>query len=175
MSTLAEIISLGEKLGFEGSELATFVKEQQSVEREERALERAAEKEKIVAEKEKLELELKIQLSKTKERSRRDSETSIHSNKSTDGKNANWGSWTSKLIPKFSEEEVGKFFLAFEKVASQLEWNKDIWQVLVQSIFVGKAQLAYYSLSDEDSLSYDKVKAAVLAAYQLVPEAYTVD
>lgn len=37
---------------------------------------------------------------------------------------------------------------------------------------MGKAQLAYTALSVEDCKEYDKVKAAVLRAYELVPEAY---
>ena len=37
---------------------------------------------------------------------------------------------------------------------------------------MGKAQIAYATLSDEDSKDYSKVKAAILRAYELVPGAY---
>ena len=53
-----------------------------------------------------------------------------------------------------------------------MSWSEDLWALIAQSAFTGKAQIAYSSLSDEDSGNYTKVKEAVLAAYQLVPEAY---
>ena len=42
---------------------------------------------------------------------------------------------------------------------------------MLQSVLSGKAQEAYSSLTVEDSSSYTKIKAAVLRAYELVPEA----
>ncbi len=42
----------------------------------------------------------------------------------------------------------------------------------LQSVFTGKAQEAYSSLSVEDAMDYLTVKNAVLRAYELVPEAY---
>ncbi|XP_069184051.1 uncharacterized protein [Procambarus clarkii] len=43
---------------------------------------------------------------------------------------------------------------------------------MIQSVLTGKAQIAYSTLSLDDSSDYDKVKKVVLMAYQLVPEAY---
>ncbi|XP_069172573.1 uncharacterized protein [Procambarus clarkii] len=43
---------------------------------------------------------------------------------------------------------------------------------MIQSILTGKAQIAYFTLSLDDSSDYDAVKKVVLMAYQLVPEAY---
>ena len=77
-----------------------------------------------------------------------------------------------KLVPKFNEKDVSKFFESFEKVASQLEWPTTYWAIMLQAVLTGKAQVAYSSLSAEDSASYDKVKQAILKAYELVPEAY---
>ncbi len=42
----------------------------------------------------------------------------------------------------------------------------------LQSVLVGKAQAAYSALSLERSTDYDEVKAVILKAYELVPEAY---
>ena len=75
-------------------------------------------------------------------------------------------------MPKFNEEEVGKFFVTFEKVASQLKWPKEQWAIMLQVVLIGKAQIAYSALSADDSSDYEKVKKAVLRAYELVPEAY---
>ena len=44
--------------------------------------------------------------------------------------------------------------------------------LLLQCVLTGRAQLAYASLSVADSQVYNKVKTAVLKAYELVPEAY---
>ena len=75
-------------------------------------------------------------------------------------------------MPTFSETEVDKYFLHFEKVAYSLKWLRDLWMLLLQSKLVGKAKEAYSVPSIEESCQYEVVKVAVLKAYELVPEAY---
>ena len=78
-----------------------------------------------------------------------------------------------RLVPPFQEKEVDKYFFAhFEKVADSLNWPKESWVLLLQSVLVGKAQEIYGSLSVEQSSNYEHVKEAILKAYELVPEAY---
>ena len=77
-----------------------------------------------------------------------------------------------RLVPPFREEEVDRYFGHFERVATVLKWPREVWTMTLQSVFTGKAQEAYSSLSLEDALDYDKVKQAVLRIYSLVPEAY---
>ncbi|XP_065894244.1 uncharacterized protein [Dysidea avara] len=77
-----------------------------------------------------------------------------------------------KFVPSFSETEVDKFFLHFEKVAQSLKWPKDSWTLLLQSGLVGKARAVYSALSIEESSEYETVKTSILKAYELVPEAY---
>lgn len=77
-----------------------------------------------------------------------------------------------RLIPPFDEKDVDKYFILFERVANTLKWPRDVWPLLLQCVFIGKAQEAYASLSTELSLDYGVVKTAVLRAYELVPEAY---
>ena len=188
-SLLSEITALGKELGYEGKELVDFVKEQMDIERDERAAAReaekernAAEKERNVAEKEKNVAEKERNVAEkeriTAEKEKIEAEIRLQSLK--EGSNENmvqvenphFSSWESKLIPKFSESEVGKFFLAFERVAKQLSWDESCWPIICQSAFTGKAQIAYAALSEEDSKDYSKVKSAVLRTYELVPEAY---
>ncbi|XP_068225915.1 uncharacterized protein [Palaemon carinicauda] len=171
----SELTAIGEKLGLSGSDLAYFIKEQQEFERAKRAEQRDAEREQMEAEKailaekralmeadkERLELEITLKSSKSDETSMNASVPAKFSDK-----------WGTKLIPKFSESDVGKIFVAFEKVAHQLAWPKELWAVLVQSAFSGKAQVVYAALGAEDSGDYDIVKKMVLNAYQLIPEAY---
>ena len=75
-------------------------------------------------------------------------------------------------IPPFQEREIDKYFLHFEKVATSLEWPRDIWTLLLQSVLVGKAREIYAALSLDQSSEYDTVKTAILNAYELAPEAY---
>ena len=77
-----------------------------------------------------------------------------------------------RLVPPFQEKEVDKYFALFEKVDDSLNWPKEIWVLLLQSVLVGKAQEIYGSLSVEQSSNYKHVKEAILKAYKLVPEAY---
>ena len=77
-----------------------------------------------------------------------------------------------RLVPPFQEKEVDKYFAHFEKVADSLNWPKESWVLLLQSVLVGKAQEIYVSLSVEQSSNYEHVKEAILKAYELVPEAY---
>ena len=76
-----------------------------------------------------------------------------------------------KLVPQFNESEVDKYFQHFEKIAKNLHWPENGWSKLVQSALKGKAQGTFAALSVDDSSDYD-VKAAILKAYELVPEAY---
>lgn len=51
-----------------------------------------------------------------------------------------------RFVPPFQEKEVDKYFLHFEKVATSLEWPKDVWTLLLQSVLVGKACEVYSSM-----------------------------
>ncbi len=77
-----------------------------------------------------------------------------------------------KLVPPFRESEVDAYFVTFERIAMKLHWPKDVWALLLQCSLSGKAQDVSSALPLEQSLDYDTVKAAVLRAYELVPEAY---
>lgn len=77
-----------------------------------------------------------------------------------------------RLLPKFNERDPDTFFSLFERVADTCGWPDMECTLLLQCVFTGKAQEAYSALSPTDCKSYTKVKAAVLKAYELVPEAY---
>lgn len=76
------------------------------------------------------------------------------------------------LVPAFREAEVDSYFSAFERIASALDWPRDMWPILLQCTLIGKAQEVVSALSLQDSLQYDSLKEAILRAYELVPEAY---
>ncbi len=67
---------------------------------------------------------------------------------------------------------MDSYFGTFERIAVALRWPKEVWPLLLQCCLIGKAQEVCSALSVNDSLDYEKVKSAVLRAYELVPEAY---
>ncbi|KAL4007666.1 hypothetical protein ACER0C_001518 [Sarotherodon galilaeus] len=60
----------------------------------------------------------------------------------------------------------------FCEATTALQWPQDVWGVMLLCKLTGKAQEACSSLSMDDCLVYEKLKSAVLQAYELVPEAY---
>ena len=77
-----------------------------------------------------------------------------------------------QAVPSFQEDDVDMFFLHFEKLATNLNWPKDHWTILLLKAFVGKAREIFAQLSVEQSQKYEYVKDVVLRGYQLNPEAY---
>ena len=77
-----------------------------------------------------------------------------------------------QAVPSFQEDDVDMFFLHFEKLATNLNWPKDHWTILLQKAFVGKAREIFAQLSVEQSQKYEYVKDVVLRGYQSNPEAY---
>ena len=77
-----------------------------------------------------------------------------------------------QAVPSFQEDDVDMFFLHFAKLATNLNWPKDHWTILLQKAFVGKAREIFAQLSVEQSQKYEYVKDVVLRGYQLNPEAY---
>ena len=68
--------------------------------------------------------------------------------------------WTkvSKLLPKFNEKDLSKFFLHFEKLMVQCECPEKFWTLLLQSVLTGKAQVAYSCMDVEVSKDYEVFK-----------------
>ena len=59
-----------------------------------------------------------------------------------------------QFVPPFQEKVVDKYFLHFEKVATSLEWPKDVSTLPLQSVLLGKAREVYSSMSVEQSTKY---------------------
>lgn len=77
-----------------------------------------------------------------------------------------------RLVPKFSESDPDSFFLLFERVADARNWPAAARALMLQCVLTGKAQEAYSAVTAADSQDYAKVKAAVLKAYERIPEYY---
>ena len=77
-----------------------------------------------------------------------------------------------RLVLPFQEKEVDKYLVHFEKIATGLEWPREVWTLLLQSILIGKAREIYSALPLEKSTQYEEVRWEILKVYKLVPEAY---
>ena len=77
-----------------------------------------------------------------------------------------------RLVPKFVEANIDEYFPHFEIMATNMNWPRESWAMLLQTALTGKAQKAYTTLSAEDCKNYDTVKKTILQSFELVPEAY---
>jgi len=77
-----------------------------------------------------------------------------------------------KLIPKFTEQDVESFLIAFEKIAQLNSFPQDKYAAILQAQLTGRALKVFTELSLSDCQDYTKLKAALLTAYAVVPEVY---
>ena len=72
------------------------------------------------------------------------------------------------LVPPFKEAEVDTYFGVFKRIATALNWPREVWSLLLQCKLMGKAQEVCSSLPLQDGLQYDLVKAAILCPYEYI-------
>ncbi len=77
-----------------------------------------------------------------------------------------------RMVPPFQDKDLDSFFQTFEYNAQALDWPANKWTILLGTVLKGKAQSAYSALTVTEKSEYDTVKAAIMKAYELVPEAY---
>jgi len=79
----------------------------------------------------------------------------------------------AKLLPKLvSEQETETFLVTFEKIAYLNKWPKENWASVLQTQLKGKGLKVFSELSLEECQDYEKLKKAILTAYELCPEVY---
>lgn len=95
-----------------------------------------------------------------------------------------WGNWGAPVphvlmslvayvwFQSFQRRIQIHFSCFFKGLAKNSKWSDSKQTLLLQCVLTGKAQEAYSALSTADSENFQKVKTAVLKAYELVPEAY---
>src|SRR6218665_2378428 len=75
-----------------------------------------------------------------------------------------------KFVPPFDDVDMTQFLNAFEKAMAIHKFPKDKWTQLIHTKLTGKAQKVFAELGVEACLDYDTLKAALLLAYERVPE-----
>ena len=180
-----------EEIGFEGKDILEYVKEQQKLDREDRAAWREAQKiqaqadvelAKIRAEAEEKRRadEIKVQLAKIeaeKELTLREMELKAQDQASASlaatppprNKDAK-----SPKLPSFIDEkdELDSYLLRFERYAENASWEKDTWAIKLSALLTGRAMDVYTRMSDADASDYDKLKKALLTRYNYTEDGY---
>ncbi|TKS65328.1 Retrovirus-related Pol polyprotein from transposon 17.6 [Collichthys lucidus] len=77
-----------------------------------------------------------------------------------------------KLLPLSPDDDIEHFLTTFERMARVCHWPKDGWAVRLVPLLTGKARSAYVLMDVKDSEKYDKVRAAILAKYEITPDTY---
>ena len=169
-----------EDLGFDGKELLDYVKEQQKMDREDRAEWRKIRMAELQAEEKKradesedkkradeirmaqneIEKELKI---KEMELQAQQAQVQATASSATTPPPRNKDAKSLKL-PSFIDEkdELDIYLLRFERYAENTSWEKDTWAIKLSVLLTGRAMDVYTRMSDADASDYDKLKKALL-------------
>src|SRR6218665_1798864 len=75
-----------------------------------------------------------------------------------------------KLAPPFDGVDMMEFLNALKKPMSIHDFPREKWTQLIHTKLMGKAQKVIAELSVDACLNYDTLKAALLLAYERVPE-----
>lgn len=118
MSSLAEIVRIGEQIGLEGQDLQQFTKEREDQAREERLWQREAVQEQREYELKKLELE--------NESARLKRDKGIN-----ESVKEAWCKPAFPKLPVFNEatDSIDAYLLRFKRLATSAGWYKAIWAV----------------------------------------------
>ena len=172
-----------EDIGFEGKDILEYVKEQQKLDREERAAWREDRKRADESEEKKRADEIKIQLAKIqadKELALKEMElqeqarqAQVTASSATTPPPRNKDAKSPKL-PSFIDEkdELDSYLLCFERYAENASWEKDTWAIKLSALLTGRAMDVYTRMSDADASDYDKLKKALLTRYNYTEDGY---
>ena len=162
MEDMKEVIELGERLGYEGSDLRQFVdrelkrceeRKESERQREERALQRDITRQK---EKEAHEIEV-LRLKAT-----------LPAREAGDPKPL------SLKMPPFEEDrdKLDAYLERFERFATSQKWQKHDWAVRLGALLKGRSLEVYSRLPSDEALDYEKLKLALLKHYQMTEDGY---
>ena len=170
-----------EDIGFEGKDIVEYVKEQQKLDREERASWREDRKRADQAEEKKradeirfaqieAEKELKIkEMELQAQQAQAQASASLAGTPPPRNKDAK-----SPKLPSFIDEkdELDSYLLRFERYAENASWEKDTWAIKLSALLTGRAMDVYTRMSDADASDYDKLKKALLTRYNYTEDGY---
>ena len=80
----------------------------------------------------------------------------------------------SPKLPSFVDEkdELDSYLLRFERYAENASWEKNTWAIKLSALLTGRAMDVYTRMSDADASDYDKLKKALLTRYNYTEDGY---
>ena len=170
-----------ENIGLTGKEVSEYVTEQQTLDREERAAWRDAQK--FHAEEKKRADEIKIQIAQieaVKEEAKIEADKELELKAQQDQASAtlaatpfprNKDAKSLKLPPFIGVQDVlDSYLLRFEHYAGNASWEKDMWAIKLSVLLTGRSMDVYTRMSDTDANDYDK--KALLTRYNYTEDDY---
>lgn len=153
---IEKLMGIGESLGLTGTELRSFIEEEQKRAREERVFER----ERVKEEQELVKLQVELERSRGER-----SEETVSENRSH---------VRMPKLPTFSDDRdnLDTYLSRFERYATAQCWPRASWATNLSALLTGKALDTYSRLSDTEALDYDTLKGALLKRYDITSEEY---
>jgi hypothetical protein len=180
---LEKLAAVGKDIGLSGKALQDFISEQQQLARDQRQQERDL----VVQKKELTECELRVEKMR-QERLQDGSEKEIvemqYNTEKIKQENIEQGSnddthskhhARSPILLSFQEgkDDMDAFLQRFERYAVAQGWRKETeWAVNLGALLSGKGLHEYSSMNAHDANDYDKLKEAVLRAYQMTEDGF---
>ena len=178
-----------EDIGFEGKDILEYVKEQQKLDREERAAWRNIRIAELQAEEKKRADELQAEEKKRADEIRfaqikakkelkikemeLQAQAQVTASSATTPPPRNKDAKSPKLPPFIDEkDELDSYLLRFERYAENASWEKDTWAIKLSALLTGRAMDVYTRMSDADASDYDKLKKALLTRYNYTEDGY---
>ena len=179
-----------EDLGFEGKEILDYVKDQQKLDREERAEWRKIRMAELQGEDKKRADEIRIaQIGAEAEEKKRADEirfAQIEAAKEQAKIEAEKELALKELELKAQQSQAGDSLAATPpplnkdakspKLPSFIDynasWEKDTWAIKLSALLTGRAMDVYTRMSDADASDYDKLKKALLTRYNYTEDGY---
>ena len=158
---VVKLVEVGEKLGFSGTELQNFVREEQNKAREDRVQQLEIRRQ----ERENSELQLKIETER-----RAQSEQTKASTANVAGRQKA----KSPKLPPFCDtrDNIDSYLQRFERYAQTQSWPTEDWAISLSALLTGKALDVYTRLPLTDLNNYDKLKLALLKRFQLTADGF---
>ena len=179
-----------EDLGYEGKEILEYVKEQQKLDREDRAAWRNIRMTELEEKKRADEIQIaqKIQvliglaakdqakIATDKELALKELELKAQQNQASASLAATPPprNKDAPKLPSFidGKDELDRYLLRFECYAENASWEKDMWAIKLSVLLTGRAMDVYSRMSDADASDYDKLKKALLTRYNYTEDGY---
>ncbi|KAL2102386.1 hypothetical protein ACEWY4_001554 [Coilia grayii] len=81
--------------------------------------------------------------------------------------------WTRAAVPKLEEgDDIEQYLTTFERLAMAYRWPRADWAIYLVPYLTGRARAAYVAMDMQEAMEYDRVKAAILAKYEISEETY---